>query len=75
MFRGLGRFYSCGRRVGLFTAGLFHYPVPFPTEAGFDSRLPEHLLRQIRKNEEGMRMLRVVFIAVLAVLLLAVPVK
>ena len=74
MFRGLGRFYSCGRRVGLFTAGLFHYPVPFPTEAGFDSRLPEHLSKAAPKNEEGMWMLRFVIAAVL-VALLAVPVK
>lgn len=26
---GPGPFYSCGGRVGLFTAGLFHYPAPF----------------------------------------------
>ena len=75
MFRGLGRFYSCGRRVGLFTAGLAEPPVPFPPEAGFNSRLPEHLFKADPKNEEGMRMLIFVIIAFLSVLLLALPVK
>lgn len=45
-----------------------------PTEAGFDSRLPEHLSKADPKNEEGMWMLRFVLAAVL-VALLAIPVK
>lgn len=75
MFRGLGRFYSCGRRVGLFTAGLFHYPVPFfQLKPGSIPGSRNIFLRQIRKNEEGMWMLRFVLAAVL-VALLALPVK
>ena len=47
----------------------------FPPDAGFDSRLPEHLSKADPKNEEGMRMLRFVIAVVLVALLLALPVK
>ena len=75
MFRGLCRFYSCGRRVGLFIAGLFHYPVPFfQLKPGSIPGSRNIFFKADPKNEEGMRMLRFVLIAVLVVLL-AVPVK
>jgi hypothetical protein len=75
MFRGLGRFYSCGRRVGLFTAGSFHYPAPFfQLKPGPIPGSRNIFFKADPKNEEGMWMLRFVIAAVL-VALLAVPVK
>ena len=75
MFRGLCRFYSCGRRVGLFTAGLAEPPVPFyQLKPGSIPGSRNIFLRQIQKNEEGMWMLRFV-IATVLVALLALPVK
>lgn len=50
MFRGLGRSYSCGRRVGLAPAALDWPAGDSPTEAGSDSRLPGHLLKSIHNK-------------------------
>ena len=58
-FRSVGRcsgtcaVVSCGRCVGLFPADRPIFAGFSPTEAGFDPRLPEHLLRSQIKMERA----------------------